>query len=281
MFGLGLLAATSYQKGAVLAAGFAMSLRYATEVVFSTVGGSLAERFGARRVQVIMSLMTAFALALLAGSGPWLWSGVVTTIVLRALTQPLAAPLVAEAYPDAARIPALARQATWRDIGAGAGAISDRIAVMNKGEIAQLGEAEELYRRPISVFVARFIGHVNVLEAVVNSVGNGRVEIELAGERHSIEHVDANLRQGQAVTAVVRPESIGISASNDSTVDVAGVLKTCTYLGDKCEYTVSVASTSLHIAKSNPQRSDNLQPGAAVRVLLPNTGIQLLEKERP
>jgi spermidine/putrescine ABC transporter ATP-binding subunit len=160
-------------------------------------------------------------------------------------------------------------------------AISDRIAVMNKGEIAQLGEAEELYRRPMSVFVARFIGHVNVLEAVVNSVGNGRVEIELAGQHHSIEHVDANLRQGQAVTAVVRPESIGISASNDSTVGVAGVLKTCTYLGDKCEYTVSVASTSLHIAKSNPQRSDNLQPGAAVRVLLPNTGIQLLEKERP
>jgi MFS family permease len=124
MFGLGLLAATSYQKGAVLAAGFAMSLRYATEVVFSTVGGSLAERFGARRVLVIMSLMTAFALALLAGSGPWLWSGVVTTIVLRALTQPLAAPLVAEAYPGAARIPALARQATWRDIGAGTGPLA-------------------------------------------------------------------------------------------------------------------------------------------------------------
>jgi predicted MFS family arabinose efflux permease len=76
MFGLGLLAATSYQKGAVLAAGFAMSLRYATEVVFSTVGGLLAERFGARRVLVILSLMTAFALALLAGTGPWLWSGV-------------------------------------------------------------------------------------------------------------------------------------------------------------------------------------------------------------
>jgi MFS family permease len=124
MFGLGLLAAASYPTGAVLAAGVAMSLRYATEVVFSTAGGSLAERFGARRVLVIMSLMAAFALALLSGTGPWLWSGVVATIVLRALTQPLAAPLVAEAYPGSARVPALARQATWRDIGAGTGPLA-------------------------------------------------------------------------------------------------------------------------------------------------------------
>jgi MFS family permease len=124
MFGLGLLAASSYPKGAVLAAGVAMSLRYATEVVFSTAGGSIAERFGARRVLVTMSLMTAFALTLLAGTGPWLWSGVVATIVLRALTQPLAAPLVAEAYPGSARVPALARQATWRDIGAGTGPLA-------------------------------------------------------------------------------------------------------------------------------------------------------------
>jgi MFS family permease len=124
MFGLGLLAAASYPKGAVLAAGVAMSLRYATEVVFSTAGGFLAERFGTRRVLVIMSLMVAFALALLAGTGPWLWSGVVATIILRALTQPLAAPLVAGAYPGSARVPALARQATWRDIGAGTGPLA-------------------------------------------------------------------------------------------------------------------------------------------------------------
>jgi spermidine/putrescine ABC transporter ATP-binding subunit len=160
-------------------------------------------------------------------------------------------------------------------------AISDRIAVMNKGEIAQLGEVEELYRRPTSVFVARFIGHVNALEAVVSSARNGRVEIEVAGQLHSIEHVDANLRQGQVIIAIVRPEAIGISLSNDSNIGIIGVVNTCTYLGDKCEYTVSVASTSVHIAKSNPQRSDHLQPGTAVRVLLPSIGIQLLRKERP
>src|SRR2546421_715736 len=44
-------------------------------------------------------------------------------------------------------------------------AISDRIAVMNKGVIEQLGTAEDLYRRPASMFVARFIGRSNLIEA--------------------------------------------------------------------------------------------------------------------
>jgi MFS family permease len=124
MFGLGLLAAANYPKGAVVAAGVAMSLRYATEIVFSHAGGSLAARFGTRRVLVAMSLLTAVGLALLAGSGVWLWAGVAMTVVLRAMAQPLSAPLVAEAFPGPARIPALARQATWRDIGAGTGPLA-------------------------------------------------------------------------------------------------------------------------------------------------------------
>ena len=121
IFGLGLLAANSFPKGAVLAAGIAMSLRYAVEVLFSPVGGHLAHRFGARLIIVIASLGAAFGLILLSSEGWLLWCGAILTIVLRALTQPLTAPLVADLYPGAERVKALARQATWRDIGAGTG----------------------------------------------------------------------------------------------------------------------------------------------------------------
>ena len=123
IFGLGLLAAASYPKGAVLAAGIAMALRYAVEVAFSPAGGHLAHHFGARRVLVLSSLGASFGLALLAFE-QWLWFGVITTIVLRALVQPLTAPMVAEAHPGAERVRALARQATWRDIGAGTGPLA-------------------------------------------------------------------------------------------------------------------------------------------------------------
>ncbi len=124
IFGLGLLAAASYPNEAVLAAGFAMAVRYATEIAFSTAGGLLGHRYGAGRVLIGLSFVTAATLALLAVPGPLLWVGVFGTIILRALTQTLLAPAVAEAFPGDARVPALARQATWRDIGAGIGPLA-------------------------------------------------------------------------------------------------------------------------------------------------------------
>jgi predicted MFS family arabinose efflux permease len=124
IFGLGLLAAVSFPTGAVLAAGLAMSLRYASEILFSPIGGMLGHRFDALRALVALSMLTAGALLLLAGSGIWLWIGAVGAIVLRAVSGPLSAPVVAAAYPGAARVPALARQATWRDIGAGTGPLA-------------------------------------------------------------------------------------------------------------------------------------------------------------
>lgn len=124
IFGLGLLAAMSFPTGAVLATGVAMSLRYGGEMIFAPIGGRLGHRFGARRTLVALSLLTAGALLLLAGSGLWLWIGAITAITLRSISGPLSAPVVAAAYPGAARVPALARQATWRDIGAGTGPLA-------------------------------------------------------------------------------------------------------------------------------------------------------------
>jgi MFS family permease len=121
IFGLGLLASANYPRDAVLAAGGAMALRYAVEIAFSSAGGRLGQRFGARPMLIRLTLCSAVSLALLAAGGVFLWLGVVATIVLRALLATLSAPVVAEAYPGPARVPALAANATWRDIGAGLG----------------------------------------------------------------------------------------------------------------------------------------------------------------
>ena len=121
VFGLSLLAASHLPKGAVIAAGTALALRYAVEIVFSPVGGQLAQRHGARRMVVMLSLASSASLALLGAQGAILWVGNIATIVLRALMQPLPGPVVAETFGQDARVGALAAQATWRDIGAGAG----------------------------------------------------------------------------------------------------------------------------------------------------------------
>ena len=125
MFGLGLLAAANFPKGAVLAAGAAMALRYACDIACAPIGGRIGQAFGALPALVALSLMTACAMLLLgATSAILLWTGVAAVIVLRSTGGPLAAPIVAQVFPGSARIAALARQATWRDIGAGAGPLA-------------------------------------------------------------------------------------------------------------------------------------------------------------
>lgn len=121
VIGLALLAAESLPQGATIAAGAALSLRYAAEVVLTPAGGALAQRVGARRLLVALSLAVSAALALLGTGGILLWIGALATVVLRALIQPLPGPVIAEANPGPGRVPALARQSTWRDVGGAAG----------------------------------------------------------------------------------------------------------------------------------------------------------------
>jgi len=155
-------------------------------------------------------------------------------------------------------------------------AISDRIAVMNKGKIAQIGDAEELYRHPTSLFVARFIGQANLIEARVAGLGHA-VELDIAGYRHPVAATGLDaLQPGQAVTAVVRPEALTIVAHGKLDGGLTGTITSCTYLGDKCEYAVQSGGTLLQITKPNPVPGDRLAPGTQVVVRLPPTGVQLL-----
>ncbi|HEY2891814.1 MAG TPA: MFS transporter [Dongiaceae bacterium] len=119
VLGISVLAAAAIPEYAGLAAGSALALRYIAEIVLGPTGGALAQRYGARRMLTLLSISTAAGLAVI-GAGA-LWIGAVLVVVLRGLVQPIPAPLVAIENPGRDRVPALARLATWRDLGAGAG----------------------------------------------------------------------------------------------------------------------------------------------------------------
>ena len=117
--GLSYLGKDLLPGGAVIVAGVLMALRYLAEILLSPVGGHMAERFGAERLLVSLSLFTAIALV---GFGlGWLWSCAALIVVLRALQLPLLPPIVARRTPGPERVQALAARSVWRDIGAGAG----------------------------------------------------------------------------------------------------------------------------------------------------------------
>ncbi len=119
VLGLSVLGAAALPGYAALAAGSALALRYLAEILLAPLGGGLAERYGPRRVLTVLSVTTALGLGVIGGGA--LWVGAVLVVVLRGLIQPIAAPLVALENPGRDRVPALARLATWRDLGAGAG----------------------------------------------------------------------------------------------------------------------------------------------------------------
>ena len=151
-------------------------------------------------------------------------------------------------------------------------AISDRIAIMDAGLIAQIGTAEELYQRPSSRFVAGFLGSANLLRGTVATVGAEKVTIEILGHRWEIA-AECPVAPGQAVDAVVRPEALTLTKDGDG---LGGVVEHRTYFGDKAEYLVRVGDQLIQAIQWNPAPGDEFREGQQVSLKLPAANVQLL-----
>jgi len=88
--------------------------------------------------------------------------------------------------------------------------MADRIAVMRAGRIEQVDEPEGLYERPVNRFVAGFIGRINMLEGIVEAVGEGRAKVAVQGLGTLDMAAGVPLSKGQKVTLAIRPEKIAM-----------------------------------------------------------------------
>jgi spermidine/putrescine transport system ATP-binding protein len=130
-------------------------------------------------------------------------------------------------------------------------ALADRIVVMNRGHIEQIGTPEEIYERPRSRFVNEFVGSINVLEGVVAAVDGARVTL-LCGphEVHGHAAHGALFAPGDSVTATVRPEKVSLlNGSAETRVNTwsARVLG-AVYYGDHREYEVEVSDRPFRVS---------------------------------
>ncbi|WP_323149981.1 MFS transporter, partial [Pseudomonas oryzihabitans] len=119
IFGLSAFSQAVLGGDAVLVAGLLMALRYVSDMLLSPLGGRAADRYGAAPMLVACSTLTA--LSLTAFGFHWLILGAGGVLILRALQIPLVVTLVATRHPGQARLPALASNAMWRDVGASVG----------------------------------------------------------------------------------------------------------------------------------------------------------------
>jgi ABC-type Fe3+/spermidine/putrescine transport system ATPase subunit len=111
-------------------------------------------------------------------------------------------------------------------------ATADRIGVLNRGRLEQVGPPAELYERPATRFVASFLGAANLLAAVVRQAGPQRTVLALPGGE-TVAAPGSSLPVGQAVTLGVRPERVrlGEGALN-------GVVESCAYRGTVLDVTL-------------------------------------------
>ena len=116
--------------------------------------------------------------------------------------------------------------------------ISDRIAVMKKGQIVQVGTPQELYMRPNSLFVAHFIGESNFLEGEVEKIVGNELEIELRGDI-KIRASCNGVKKCERIVLAVRPEVFSIErGTSDSKNVLNGKVEKITFEGTFVRYVV-------------------------------------------
>lgn len=98
-------------------------------------------------------------------------------------------------------------------------AMSDRVVVMNEGHIVQIGTPKEIYEEPASLYVARFVGDINMLDAVIGSVPeNGMYAAEVEGVP-MILHSKRSFAEGTAVKVLLRPEDLRVHRVAEGMLD--------------------------------------------------------------
>jgi iron(III) transport system ATP-binding protein len=156
-------------------------------------------------------------------------------------------------------------------------AISDRIIIMNKGVIQQIGTPTEIYYHPVSEFVADFIGEANFLEGVAVDVpSEGKLEVEVEKNRYTVDNL-GNLKKGDEVKLVLRPESVHL----DDGKGIACKVEVSTFMGSYQLYHVRVGENMLKITEYNPRGKKIYAIGETAHLAFNEVDVHILPKHAP
>ena len=125
--------------------------------------------------------------------------------------------------------------------------ISDKIIIMSKGKVEQIGTPREIYYHPNSKFVADFIGEANFLDAQVLSENGEKARIRVAGEEIEVNNF-AHARAGDKSELVIRPEAAKLS----ETGVLEGTVTLSTFMGSYQYYQMLVDGMEIQITDYNP-----------------------------
>lgn len=149
-------------------------------------------------------------------------------------------------------------------------AISDRIALMKKGKIIQVGTPQELYMYPENVFVAHFIGESNFLEGYVSHISGKEATVELRGGLKIKAH-DTRAKTGEKVILAVRPEALNIEKEGEENrLLIRGIVERVTFEGTNIRYEIRLENQDLIVIVKPSMIGEWFNTGDKVNVGFPS-----------
>lgn len=128
--------------------------------------------------------------------------------------------------------------------------MADRMAVMDEGQVSQVGTPQEIYRSPLSAQVASFIGETNLLSGKVSaSEGELVIETEAGVFAGTPSPSDWSPQEGERVQVSIRPEAMRVKEDG-----MPGTVEEATYLGSTIQYRVKMgAGEIVSLSEMNPR----------------------------
>jgi spermidine/putrescine transport system ATP-binding protein len=145
--------------------------------------------------------------------------------------------------------------------------MSDKVIVMDGGEIQHIGTPEDIYNEPANAFVADFIGESNILDGVMLS----DCRVRFSG--HDFDCVDKGFALNEPVDVVVRPEDVDICAPEDGML--TGVITSVTFKGLHYEIIVDINDFKWMI-----QTTDYSAEGETIGILIKPDEIHIMKKSK-
>ncbi len=152
--------------------------------------------------------------------------------------------------------------------------MSDRIAVMNGGDIEQVGDPKEIYEHPQTPFVADFVGSLNAFDLRVDEVADGLAVMRVGERERLVVPVGAGTTIGDELRVAVRPERVRIEPTNGrapaggSTIE--GTVAELVYLGGLTQFHVETRTAGRLVShRMDDEVAATLEPGKHVTLTWP------------
>lgn len=151
--------------------------------------------------------------------------------------------------------------------------MSDRVIVMNKGIVEQVGTPDEIYNKPASRFVADFIGLANIMDAEVMAIAQKSITVKCMDILFDVS-TDLSLQAGDQIKIILRPEAAQIGEIGKIPVTV----EESVFMGAYQDYKLVVNGQSLMVIDYNPSQKKVFTSGDKAYLTIDEASLHIVKK---